>query len=93
MQRRCQSTKYPSRLSMLTALTACLFMTACESSNAVEKGTSGERKFVTIGTAPGGGAFSAVGNAIANVVDASKGDSKMKAVSYTHLTLPTICSV
>lgn len=79
--RRCRTTKYLSRLSMLTALTVCLLTTACESSNAVDKGTSGERKFVTIGTAPGGGAFSAVGNAIANVVDASKGDSKMKVTA------------
>ena len=35
---------------------------------------SGERQFVTIGTAPAGGAFAPVGNAIANVVDANKGD-------------------
>lgn len=35
---------------------------------------SGERQFVTVGTAPAGGAFAPVGNAIANVVDANKGD-------------------
>ena len=35
---------------------------------------SGARQFVTIGTAPAGGAFAPVGNAIANVVDSNKGD-------------------
>ena len=35
---------------------------------------SGARQFVTIGTAPAGGAFAPVGNAIANVVEANKGD-------------------
>lgn len=35
---------------------------------------SGGRQFVTIGTAPAGGAFAPVGNAIANVVDANKGE-------------------
>lgn len=37
-------------------------------------GASGKRQFVTIGTAPAGGAFAPVGNAIAGVVDAHKGD-------------------
>ena len=36
--------------------------------------SSGERQFVTVGTAPAGGAFAPVGNAIASVVDANKGD-------------------
>lgn len=35
---------------------------------------SGGRQFVTIGTAPAGGAFAPVGNAIANVVDTNLGD-------------------
>ena len=43
-------------------------------SNGTSSGQSGERKFVTIGTAPAGGAFAPVGNAIAGVVDAHKGD-------------------
>ena len=34
----------------------------------------GGRQFVTIGTAPDGGAFAPVGNAITNVVDTNKGD-------------------
>lgn len=37
-------------------------------------GAKGQRQFVTVGTAPAGGAFAPVGNAIANVVDANKGD-------------------
>ena len=40
--------------------------------------TSGGRQFVTIGTAPAGGAFAPVGNAIANVVDANKGELNWK---------------
>jgi TRAP transporter TAXI family solute receptor len=35
---------------------------------------TGGQQFVTIGTAPAGGAFAPVGNAIANVVDANKGE-------------------
>jgi TRAP transporter TAXI family solute receptor len=51
----------------------------CESEDGntiTEGGTSSknERRFVTIGTAPAGGAFAPVGNAIANVVDANKGE-------------------
>lgn len=41
-------------------------------------GTSGARQFVTVGTAPAGGAFAPVGNAIANVVEANKGDLNWK---------------
>ncbi len=39
-----------------------------------EELSSGSRQFVTVGTAPAGGAFAPVGNAIANVVDANQGD-------------------
>ncbi len=34
---------------------------------------TGQRQFITVGTAPAGGAFAPVGNAIASVVDANKG--------------------
>ena len=37
-------------------------------------GTQGQREFITLGTAPIGGAFVPVGNAIANTVEANKGD-------------------
>ena len=36
--------------------------------------STGQRRFVTLGTAPAGGAFAPVGNAIANVIDANKGE-------------------
>ncbi len=36
--------------------------------------SGGKRQFVTVGTAPAGGAFAPVGNAIAGVVDAHQGD-------------------
>ena len=36
--------------------------------------SAGKKQFVTIGTAQGGGAFAAVGNAIANTLEATKGD-------------------
>ena len=36
--------------------------------------TGGGRQFVTIGTAPNGGAFAPIGNAIAGVVDSHKGE-------------------
>lgn len=72
---------------MLTVLAAFLVTAGCDSNptadkNSSGKGSSGEtssggRKFVTIGTAPGGGAFSAVGNAIANTLDANKGEVNM----------------
>lgn len=47
-----------------------------ESSDAGQK--SGKKQFVTIGTAPAGGAFAPVGNAIASVVDANKGELNWK---------------
>ena len=39
------------------------------------------RKFVTIGTAPGGGAFAQVGNAIVNTLDANKGDGQLEVAA------------
>ena len=45
----------------------------CDSSESGTK-NSVARKFVTVGTAPPGGAFAPVGNAIAGVVAANKGD-------------------
>ncbi len=44
------------------------------STGAGDAKVSGQRQFVTLGTAPAGGAFAPVGNAIANVVDTNKGD-------------------
>lgn len=48
----------------------------CSDKTAVKgrDGSGGGRQFVTVGTAPAGGAFAPVGNAIANVVNANQGD-------------------
>ncbi|MEQ9411503.1 MAG: TAXI family TRAP transporter solute-binding subunit [Fuerstiella sp.] len=62
------------------ALTVCVcFISAGCDSNPDGNGsggseTGGGRQFVTVGTAPDGGAFAPVGNAIANVVEDNKGD-------------------
>jgi TRAP transporter TAXI family solute receptor len=42
--------------------------------NSGTKTDSGKRQFITIGTAPAGGVFSLVGSAIANTLEANKGD-------------------
>ena len=57
----------------------CVGLTGCEkSSRTAQTGAggaaTGQRQFITIATAPPGGAFAPVGNAIANVVDTNKGD-------------------
>ncbi len=51
-----------------------LVIAGCNNAGSDGSGASGKRQFVTIGTAPAGGAFAPVGNAIAGVVDAHKGD-------------------
>lgn len=43
-----------------------------------DSGTKGDNKFVTLGTAPIGGAFQPVGNAIASVANEFKGDNPWK---------------
>ena len=56
---------------------ASIGTTGCETSTATSKTdgtTSGGRQFVTIGTAPGGGTFALVGNAVANTLEANKGE-------------------
>ena len=59
----------------LVLMTGCLAWTlicggGCDSQSGKDSG----RKFVTIGTAPGGGAFAQVGNAISNVINNHAGD-------------------
>lgn len=53
-----------------------LMLTGCEKKEGVAGGGSGDtgRQFITVGTAPAGGAFAPVGNAISSVVEANKGD-------------------
>ena len=66
-------------IAMLSAIVV-LAATGCDKpdgSNAKGDGnneTAGGRKFITLGTAPAGGAFAPVGNAISGVVEAKKGD-------------------
>ena len=65
------------RFFFLTSLAAAamLISAGCnDDPDAANGGDGGGRQFVTIGTAPDGGAFAPVGNAITNVVDSNKGD-------------------
>ena len=63
------------------ALIALAINVGCDSEGGTAAGNGGKdggRQFVTVGTAPAGGAFAPVGNAIANVVEANKGDLNWK---------------
>ena len=53
---------------------ACLLVAIGCTGGDGEGGGSGGREFVTIGTAPNGGVFFVVGNAIANTIDSNKGE-------------------
>lgn len=72
--------RQPQRIHLLVVigLTAFSMNAGCSSSetgtNGADAKASGQRQFITLGTAPAGGAFAPVGNAIANVVDTNKGD-------------------
>ena len=77
LQRTTSRIRAPFKMAMLgtVALVLCLGCDKPDSAN----GTDGSnkktgRQFITIGTAPAGGAFAPVGNAIAGVVEANKGD-------------------
>jgi len=60
--------RYTSKSNILTVLiSASLLIVGCSSQQ-------GENTFLSIGTAPPGGAFFVVGGAIAQVVDSNKGD-------------------
>ena len=60
-----------------------LMLTGCEKKEGVAGGGSGDtgRQFITVGTAPAGGAFAPVGNAISSVVEANKGELKWVVTS------------
>ncbi len=60
------STKLPCLWHCFGVLAVCLLVVGCQ---------PGDSKFVTVGTAPEGGAFSIVGNAITNAIDKNKGDA------------------
>lgn len=79
MLRRPQVSFRRIRISILLASIALCCSSGCNSNTATdgatgEKAVSGKRQFVTVGTAPAGGAFAPVGNAIASVVESNKGD-------------------
>ncbi|MFK7735654.1 MAG: TAXI family TRAP transporter solute-binding subunit [Pirellulaceae bacterium] len=57
----------------LCAISLLPMLSGCNSSDSAG-GSAGGRQFITVGTAPDGGAFAPVGNAIGNVVEANKGD-------------------
>lgn len=66
-----RATHFGTSFALLGMLATCVCLPGCNSSS---DGESGSRQFVTIGTAPDGGAFAPVGNAISNVVGANKGE-------------------
>ena len=55
-------------------LIAITSVVLCGCNGSGENGTTAERKFINLGTAPTGGAFHPVGCAAANVVTENKGD-------------------
>ena len=65
-----------SQIAITLAITLFFAFPGCDAGPDSGGGSanSGGRQFVTIGTAPGGGAFALVGNAVANVVDENSGD-------------------
>lgn len=67
---------YSHSWASMLGLTLLLVASGCDKSDSAGGGSaaSGGRQFVTIGTAPAGGAFAPVGNAIASVVESNKGD-------------------
>ena len=73
-RRECFSSLFICSLSILAV--SLLMLTGCEKKEGNVGGASGDtaRQFITVGTAPAGGAFAPVGNAISSVVEANKGD-------------------
>jgi len=73
--------------SILTlALASILVCAACASGDDAGSDTgaaSGERKFLSVGTAPAGGAFFVVGSAIAEVLDSNAGDRGWSVTAET----------
>lgn len=61
----------------LIALATGWLLVGCDT-NSQSSGVDGGRKFVTVGTAPEGGSFAPVGNAIASVVEANKAELNWK---------------
>jgi len=69
------------RLTVLFLVLGVVFIAACSSDSggdvtaSTDTKPSAERKFLSVGTAPAGGAFFVVGSAIAETLDANAGDN------------------
>ena len=81
LPRNSTRSNYLFGLTAFISLLAFALTSGCDSGEGTATGEgsktetkSGERQFITIGTAPAGGAFAPVGNAIASVIDTNKGD-------------------
>jgi len=68
------------RIIPCIVLAAGWVLVGCNANRGTD-GDGGGRKFVTVGTAPEGGAFAPVGNAISNVVEANKGERNWKVAT------------
>lgn len=80
---RRHKTRFSGQFLLATiALIALAVNVGCDSEGGTTAGNgdgaTGARQFVTLGTAPDGGAFAPVGNAISVVVEANKGDLNWK---------------
>ena len=67
----------------LTVLLACAACSSGDDTASVGDSSSGERKFLSVGTAPAGGAFFVVGSAIAEVLDSNAGDHGWSVTAET----------
>lgn len=71
---------------VVLGLSALLICVACGSGDGADPevgASSGERKFLSVGTAPVGGAFFVVGSAIAEVLDSNSGEHGWKVTAET----------
>lgn len=75
-QRMIYTTKFLTCLTLATVV-----LTVGCNSGSDSSGSSGGRTFITIGTAPEGGAFAPVGNAISNIVESNKGELNWKVAT------------
>ena len=71
------------RSILLLAMAATLAFAACASNSVDGEPSTGGRTFLSVGTAPAGGAFFVVGSAIAEVLDGSAGDNGWSVTAET----------
>lgn len=76
---------------LLTALSLILLISACGGSTGDgDGGEAGERRFLSVGTAPPGGAFFVVGGALAEVLDEAGGSNWRVSAEATKGTLENV---